>query len=417
MNKKFVIAELPSVRRDCLAAVLYQENRAQEFFLFQKEQGQLLGNIYVGKVEKVEENLSAAFVRIAPGQNVYLPLFGLSRAVFKTRKKTSSLKAGDELLVQIEKEAIKSKLPRATVHLHFPGRYLVLTSGDTAVNFSRRLEISEKEKIRAALPGMERNYGVIVRTNAREASPEELAAEEAELSGILHRVCSLGISRPCCTCLWKPLPPWIQEFNRISLRDLDSMVTDDPEIFESFREYLESRGLTGGTELRLYSDPLLPLYKLYSLEALLDSLKKEKVWLKSGGFLVIQQTEAFVAVDVNTGRFTGKKHPEDTFFLINREASAEIARQIRLRQLSGVILIDFINMREESRKKQLLEELRRLTADDPVKTSVVDMTQLEIVEMTRTKERKSLAEQLALFAADISQTSGDPKPAGRGGRN
>ena len=129
----------------------------------------------------------------------------------------------------------------------------------------------------------------------------------------------------------------MQELNRIPFAELEEIVTDVPFVFENLRQYLDEKNLTGTVSLRLYEDRLLPLYKLYSLETLLEGLLREKVWLKSGGFLMIQQTEAFVAVDVNTGRYMGKKEAEEAFYLMNLEAAREIAAQIRLRQLSGMI--------------------------------------------------------------------------------
>ena len=150
--------------------------------------------------------------------------------------------------------------------------------------------------------------------------------------------------------------------------------------------------------LTLYQDPLLPLRNLYSLNSLMDSLKNQTVWLKSGGFLVIQQTEAFVVIDVNTGKYSGSKTTEESFRRINREAAEEIAVQIRLRQLSGIILVDFINMEQPLYQKELMEYLQALVREDPVKTKVVDITRLHIVEMTRQKEKKSFTEQLLAVA-------------------
>lgn len=403
MSKKFVLASLPTVREDCLAAVLYGEQRAEELQLLREESGSLLGSIYVGKVEKISKNMQAAFVRIGGGQNVYLPLEHISEAVFKTRKKDAVLRPGDELLVQIEKEPMKGKLPRAAVNLHFPGRYMVLTTAEHSLCFSRKLSGAEKQRLRAVFPQKDMDYGVIVRTNAREASAGELEAELGELSGILRRVRGQGATRTCFSCVWQSKPLWVQELNRIPFAELEEIVTDVPSVFENLRQYLDEKNLTGTVSLRLYEDRLLPLYKLYSLETLLEGLLREKVWLKSGGFLMIQQTEAFVAVDVNTGRYMGKKEAEEAFYLMNLEAAREIAAQIRLRQLSGMILIDFINMKDETKRTALLEELRRLTASDPVRTVVVDMTPLNIVEMTRTKERKSLQEQAAAFRGEQEQ--------------
>ena len=383
---------------ECLCMVLYRENVPEELFLFPRRKKSLLGSIYLGQVEKVSENIGAAFVRISGDQRVYLPLSDSSFALYKTRKKNTVLRPGDELLVQIEKEAMKSKLPRAAARLRLPGKYLVLTAEGPFLNFSRRLAPEEKKRLRKIFERESSPFGIIARTNAGEAPEEELQKELREMKVSMEHILTQGICRPWGTCLYQSAPDWIQEFSRIPLRSLDRIVTDDPEVMEELDRCLAALERTP-LSVELYRDSLLPLYRLYSLEALTDSLLCEKVWMKSGGFLVIQQTEAFAAIDVNTGKYDGKKNAEDTVFLINQEAAAEAARQIRLRQLSGVILIDFINMKREELRRSLLSQMKQLTAEDPVKTAVIDLTPLDIMEITRQKERRSLKEQLALLSA------------------
>ena len=173
---------------------------------------------------------------------------------------------------------------------------------------------------------------------------------------------------------------------------MDEIVTDDPEVFQAVQNYLNCYG-EYEIPLRFYEDKLLPLSKLYSLESVLERSLQERVWLKSGGFLVIQPTEAFVCIDVNTGKFSGKKEIQETFRKINLEAAKEIAWQLRLRNLSGIILIDFINMENQEDKKELLHTLQAYLNQDPIKGTVVDITPLNIVEVTRKKVRKPLLEE------------------------
>lgn len=175
---------------------------------------------------------------------------------------------------------------------------------------------------------------------------------------------------------------------------LEEIVTDLPAILAELGEYLGEYQKEDAEKLRLYEDRLLSLHKLYSLERALDNAAKEKVWLPSGGFLMIQQTEAFVAVDVNTGKYTGKKKQQETYRKINLEAAREIAAQLRLRNLSGIILIDFINLERKEHQEELLNVLKKYLRRDPVHTVLVDMTKLNIVEVTRKKVRKSLAEEI-----------------------
>ena len=176
--------------------------------------------------------------------------------------------------------------------------------------------------------------------------------------------------------------------------ELEEIVTDDKELFETIQIYLEHYGIEA-KKLRFYQDDLLPLCKVYSIEKALKEALSEKVWLKSGGFLVIQQTEAFVSIDVNTGKYSGKKNLADTIRLINLEAAKEIAHQLRLRNLSGIIMVDFIDMDAQEDKTLLMDTLRAAVRPDPVKTTVIDMTPLNLVEMTRKKEKRPLWEQIA----------------------
>ena len=176
---------------------------------------------------------------------------------------------------------------------------------------------------------------------------------------------------------------------------LEEIVTDDPQIYLNLQELLHMERTLDISLLRFYEDSLLPLYKLYRLETALEEIASEKVWLKSGGYLVIQQTEAFVSIDVNSGKFAGKKKAEETYRKINLEAAAQIARQLRLRNLSGIILIDFINMDNSDHKEELLHVLQKYLRKDPVKGVVVDMTKLNIVEVTRKKVRRPLFEDLS----------------------
>lgn len=168
-------------------------------------------------------------------------------------------------------------------------------------------------------------------------------------------------------------------------RNLEEIVTDIPEIRERIADYLGEISPDEQNKLRFYADKLLPLYKLYRLEITLSEAEKQKVWLSSGGFLVIQQTEAFVSIDVNSGKFTGKKKAEETYRKINLEAAKEIARQLRLRNLSGIILVDFINMQNPDHQDELFHVLQKYLRKDSVRCKAVDITPLHILEMTRKK--------------------------------
>ncbi|MEE1114873.1 MAG: ribonuclease E/G [Eubacterium sp.] len=388
MNKKIVAARMPLYGTSCIVTVLYEDGHAAEVSVISEERPSPLGNIYLGRIENIQKNLGAAFVRLGEEGNGYLPL-----------PKGSSLKQGDEILVQVEKEAIKQKLPRLTAELTMPGRYMVLTSGDAAVHFSRKLTSEEKERIGAAIREVcpvdtDRKIGVVVRTNAREASPEELAEEYRILHERLGAILQYGPTRTCYSCLFKAPGDWVRMLKSCSLEDLEKITTDSEIVYREITECLRETGSGQRVNVSFYEDPMVSLYKLFNFTTLLTELETNRVWLKSGGFLVIEQTEAFTAVDVNTGRMTVKKSPAETAALTNREAACELIRQLRLRELSGTILVDFINMRDPSEQKALIEYMRTLLQSDSANTNIIDFTALCICEITRRKTRKSFKEQI-----------------------
>ena len=395
LSEKLIIASAAVQGRECLATVLYDGQRAVEFSICAEQENRILGNIYVAKVEKIQKNINGAFVLFQPDRRGYLSLDEFEHAVMKTRKKTGELKPGDELLVQVDKEAIKQKLPRLTTNLTLSGKYLVMSTGRKSLNFSRKLSADERSCLKKLFPPAgEEDFGMIIRTNARETSEEEILREYETLKGQMERICRYGTSRNCFSCLFQAPGDWIIELKQRSFHTLSQIITDHPGVHQEIEEYLRETDRKGRVALKLYQDPLLPLRNLYSLDSLMNELKQQKVWLKSGGFLVIQQTEAFVAIDVNTGKYGGKKTSDETFHLINLEAAGEIALQLRLRQLSGIILIDFINMNNPAFQKELMDYLQELVSRDSVKTQVIDITPLHIVELTRRKEKKSFQEQL-----------------------
>ena len=188
-------------------------------------------------------------------------------------------------------------------------------------------------------------------------------------------------------------PAWLQDIRDSRDDELDEIVTDSPLLFDRLSAFVKETCPTLSGRLRLYTDDY-SLHKLYSLETELERALSERVWLKSGGFLVIQPTEAMTVIDVNTGKFTGKKNAEETFLKLNLEAAREIALQIRLRNLSGIIIVDFIDMETEESREELMRYLDSLLSSDQIKTTLVDMTKLGLVEITRKKVRRPLAEQL-----------------------
>ena len=391
---KLILTEMNYRNTPILVAALEKEGRICQLNPMSLNSDSILGNIYIGKVKNIQKNIQAAFIEIENGIMCYYSMAEKASPCFVNVKKNNVLKIGDEMIVQVSKEGIKSKLPYVSSNLNFTGRYLVLTSERKELGFSGKLKKEEKKQIREILkdkiPG---NVGIIVRTNCRDAQEEEILHELEELMKRYEAVLQKGKSRVCFSVLEKSMPEYVQILQNLYSQDLEEIVTDKQELYECAVQYL--KGYKQQEKIvRYYEDKLLPLYKLYNLEKAFEQAQNERVWLKSGGFLVIQQTEAFVCIDVNTGKCTSKKDMQETFRKINLEAAKEIAWQLRLRNLSGIILIDFINLERAEDKEELMQTLQKYLWQDSIKGTVVDMTELNIVEVTRKKVRKSLAEEL-----------------------
>ncbi len=382
--------------RVCTAAV--SGSRITQLMMEPEDSSSLLNNIYIGKVQKVVGNINAAFVDIGGGRTGYYSLDENKEHLFVSPS-TGKLKAGDEIVVQVSRDAVKTKAPVLTGKLAFTGRYCVLTAGKTGVGFSNKIGDNKyKARIRSmlneALAEDGDRFGIIVRTNGAGATDEVLLQEYRQLKDMYLKLSKEASCRTCYSCIYRALPGYIAAIRDSYSGTLDGIVTDIPAYYEELKDYLEKYQAEDADKLTLYEDKLLPLSKLYSLDSALEHALNKHVWLKSGGYLVIEPTEAMVVIDVNTGKYSGKKKMQDTICRINMEAADEIGRQLRLRNLSGIILIDFIDMEREEDREMLMRHLGDVVSKDPVKTTVVDMTRLNLVEVTRKKVRKPLYEQV-----------------------
>ena len=230
---------------------------------------------------------------------------------------------------------------------------------------------------------------MILRTEAANASWEAIFEEFCCIQEQFLQLFDTARYRTCFSCLRDAPGSWEAAAAQIA-ESYAEAVTDDPKIYDEMKEYFHARNIP----LRLYTDDAYPLNRLYSLETKMEEALSRRVWLKSGAYLIIDITEAFTVIDVNSGKYDAAKASEEALYLINLEAAREIALQIRLRNLYGIILIDFISMKSAGQQGDLLHEMRRLVKDDKVMTKVIDITPLGIMEMTRKKVNKSLEEQL-----------------------
>lgn len=343
-----------------------------------------IGDIYVGRVNHVVKNIQAAFVEVQRQVMCYLPLseFGSEKVV-----------AGQEFAVQVKKAAVKAKQAVVTRNLEFAGTYAVVTVLNRAKTISSKIkEESARQRLLQLLAAYEdAPFGIILRTGCQEAGEEQIRAECERLLYEAETVVNRSKSRTRFTKLYRADMEIIKYVRDRKREAFDRIITDEREIYEKLR----NEPACSDEAIVYYDDDLYPLDKLLGIRMKLEKARKKHVWLKSGGSLVIEPTEALTVIDVNTEKaIDGKRNRETTFFRVNVEAAREAARQIRIRNLSGIILIDFIDMKERAHEEALLQELRHEFAKDPVRTAVVDITKLGLVEITRMKVRKPLHESL-----------------------
>lgn len=348
------------------------------------EQALRVGDIYVGRVDHVVKNIQAAFVEVQKHKMCYLPL---KECV------PQKVTAGQEFAVQVKKAAVKAKQAVVTRNLEFAGKYAVVTVLNRAKAISANIK---EETVRARLRRLLAEYedapfGIILRTNCQEAEEEQIREECEALLRQAETIVERSKSRVRFTKVYRSEMEVVKYIRSRKSGAFDRIITDEREIYEKLR----NESTCPDETVVFYEDHSYPLDKLLGISAKLEKAGKKHVWLKSGGSLVIEPTEALTVIDVNTEKaIGGKRNSETTFFRINVEAAKEAARQIRIRNLSGIILIDFIGMKEREHEEALLSELRREFEKDPVRTAVVDMTKLGLVEITRMKVRKPLHEML-----------------------
>lgn len=403
---KLVITEFPVQDNGCTLCARVEEERVSEIFLSPSERAEVFGNIYVGKVEKALPYIHGAFVEIEGGQSCFYNLAEEEQAFYVGKKPSEDgrhqLKVGDRMLVQVSKEQMRGKRPTVTSQFVLTGRFLVFVAANSYLRLSRKLSSSDRARLKGILeevgePEAVGGYGIIVRTNACMATAQEIFRELGILKKRLRKILAKSHTLEPGSLVEKAQPFYLSAIHSAFTGELVEIVTDVPEIYEEIKSYLREYQPENLNKLRLYKDARLPLYRLYALEHVLNGIQKKRVWLKSGGFLVIEQTEAFVSIDVNTGGYVSRKEAQETYRKINLEAAREIAFQLRLRNLSGAILVDFINLRQEEDQKELMYVFQEFLKKDPVKTEVVDMTALKIVEVTRQKIRRSVPEELQIL--------------------
>ena len=341
----------------------------------EQEKVHQIGDIYVAKVQNIVQNIGAAFLEIEPGVNCYFDLRDAQNAFFTHKIGKKPLCIGDELVVQISREAVKTKVPTVTGNISLTGRYAVLTHGNTRIGVSSKISKKDREAYKERLQEYQNDqYGLIIRTNAKDAAFEDVLTEIEQLKAEYEHLLKYAASRVCFSCLKSAPPSYITDLKNVYMDGMEEILVNDAEIYEKICSYFKKEMPENLELVHFHDDSGYPLGKIYSTETAVEHALAERVWLKHGGYLVIQVTEALTVIDVNSGKNVRKKGDDESTLKMNLEAAKETARQIRLRNLSGIILIDFINQDEEKNEETLLKEFRYFLAKDPIQTTLVDIT-------------------------------------------
>lgn len=385
--KQFVFTEWNKKK----LGILFEDGKAMEIRCYEADS--ILGNVYRARVSNLSPNINAAFVDIKKGESCYLSMDDYHG---------EKLKVGDLVTVQVVRDKIKTKRYAVTTDISLQGDYAVTTLFAPVGVSSKITDSARKKELKTLMQNLliaeqdaqfylaegnvaeiERikklTLGGIIRTQAEHAEDAAITLEIEGQARLLYSIMKKSEYATQYTCLYHTEVEYIKDIRRMhALQDVE-IVTDIPEVTEAI------------SEIPLYTDEYT-LTLRYSLASLLEKTLSKRAYLKSGAYLVIEPTEAMTVIDVNSGKSIKGKNAEEQFLKINIEAAKEIARQLRLRNISGIVMIDFINMKEESHNHELMKNLAEYVRTDPVRTTVVDMTKLGLVELTRQKGKRALHE-------------------------
>ncbi|MBN1493919.1 MAG: Rne/Rng family ribonuclease [Candidatus Omnitrophica bacterium] len=386
---------------------IVENNVLEEFYIERESARKIYGNIYRGKVKAVVPGINAVFVDIGMGKDGFLYLHDVDESdlesdaeffndIVPTKPNKGSdlaktVKVGDEITVQVVKEAIRNKGPRLTTKISIPARYLVLTTDRTQLGISRRInDKAERERIRAILAEskLTDNVGFIVRTVAEGKTKREFNRDIKYLLNVWREV-QVKLKKAKAPSLVHEELNLVERIIRDTFtEDTSKIITDSEVLHRKIAHFLKRYIPEYRANTDLYKEKV-PLFVKYKIDRDIETAYLRKVPLKSGGYIVIEQTEGMTAIDVNSGRFKDKKDIEATAFRTNIDAAKEVVRQLRLRDIGGIIIIDFIDMNMEKHKRELMKVLKDSVVRDKAKINILKMSEIGVVEMTRQRIRDS----------------------------
>jgi len=401
------------VRREVLANTSFEETRIAiledgrlaELHWERKNSQNIVGNIYKGTVENVLPGISSAFVNIGFDKNAYLyisDVLGERNAAID-----ATLKKGQQIMVQVAKEAISTKGPKVTMDVTLPGRYLVFTPFQSYVGVSKHIsDPEERQRLEKIVDRMVADHlggkGLVVRTEAEGACEEELEREVKYLLGMWHQIQKKFDETPPPTLLHHDLSLALQIARDIMSEHVYVYMVDSKDAYNEVVSFVDGFAPELKNRIRLYESKT-PIFKAFNIEREISGIRETKVALPNGGSIVIQEAESLCAIDVNTGRFTGSKSQEETVTQTNIEAAQQVAHEIRLRNIGGIIVVDFIDMRKASNRQKVMEAFAEACRTDRAKIRILPITRLGLIELTRERKRMSTA---ALLTTECPECRG-----------
>jgi ribonuclease G len=407
MNKEIIINSSNEETRIAIT----EDKKFVDLYVERPESQRMVGDIYKGKVSRVLPGMQAAFISIGYTQNAFLHFSDVSDFTHmftddiekeqnieeKGKSKVNKfnvekdLKQGKEIIVQIMKEPISTKGPRVTTQISIPGRFAVLVPNERYVGVSRRIsQIKEKKRLKSiAHKALPKNYGLIIRTVAENISDKLIINDINALIKIWKKIESRIPESQTPSLIYKDMGMASSVIRDLFTSDVEKLVVDSRKMMRVITTYLKDVAPQLKKKIEYYNAKT-PVFDVYNIEKELDKLISQKVWIKNGAYLIIQQTEAMVVIDVNSGKFIGKSDHETNSLKINMEASREIARQIRLRDLGGLIVIDFIDVLKPENKVKIQFELKKEFHKDRAITKIEKMSRFGLIEMTRQRVRESV---------------------------
>ena len=405
MSEELLINVIPQETR----VALVENGVVQEIQIERSNRSSIVGNIYVGKVNRVLPGMQAAFVDIGLERAGFLhatdiPVLdedGMELKVDASSDILTKVRDGQTLLVQVAKAPLGTKGARLTTHLSFSSRFLVYMPKNSHIGISQRI-ICEDERLRLRelvadmqlTSGCESKGGFIVRTNAEGVSADDIQADMSFLVKLWTDVSTGVASAKPASLVYQDMPLALRALRDLVHANIEKIRVDANDSFQSVVEFTRKYHPEMESRLSLYKSQR-PLFELYSVEDEIQKALRTRVELKSGGYLVIEQTEAMWTIDVNTGAYVGSRNLEETIFKTNLEAANALARQLRLRNVGGIIIVDFIDMADADHRHQVRRALEKALERDRARTGLTAISELGLIEMTRKRTRESLQQSLA----------------------